>query len=216
MAIMVTDETGKPWGGVRVVISGPTERSGTTDSGGQLRVTGLQAGTYRLRFSSDDVVAFEREVTVRAGQTGDIDVTLTAAPPPPPPPAAPAPQEPAEPVVGPSGRTAATSLTEFLKRNQVGGTEPRRDTLISCSGNTRAMLVQMNQDQPSRSYANAEVTYYVIQGEGVLRVDMREGALTPGTFVSVPRATSHEILRRGKRPLVLIAQVSGEPCEEAK
>jgi mannose-6-phosphate isomerase-like protein (cupin superfamily) len=217
MAITVTSPSGTPLSGVRVTISGPSERSGTTDSSGQLRVTGLQVGTYRLRFSGDDVVTFEREVAVRAGQTGDIDVTLTAAPPPPQPP--PPPEAPAAPVpapVGPAGQPQATSLVDFLDRNLIRNSEPRKETLVSCSGNTRATLVQLNQNQALRLYENAEVTYYVIAGEGSLKVAERETALAAGSFVSLPRGTGHELLRRGRRPLIVVSQVSGEPCEEAK
>ena len=216
MALTVTDPSGTAIGGVRVTISGPSERSGTTDSSGQLRVTGLQVGTYRLRFTSDAVVTFEREVTVRSGQTGDIDVTLTAAPPPPPPPPpAPAPPAPAVAPVGPAGQPQAVSLVDFLERNLIRN-EPRKETLVSCSGNTRATLVQMNQDQARRLYEESEVTYYVVAGEGVLKIDARDTMLAAGSFVSIPRGVGHELLRRGRRPLIVLAEVSGEPCEQAR
>jgi mannose-6-phosphate isomerase-like protein (cupin superfamily) len=108
------------------------------------------------------------------------------------------------------------SLVNFLDGNLIRNNEPRRETLVSCSGNTRSMLVQMNEDQPRRLYEGAEVTYYVIAGEGTLRVDERETAIEAGAFVSIPRGTGHELLRRGRRPLIVIAEISGEPCEMAK
>jgi mannose-6-phosphate isomerase-like protein (cupin superfamily) len=213
---MATDASGNPIGGVRVNISGPSERSGTTGTDGMLRVTGLQVGTYRLRFTSEAIVTFEREVAIRANQTPDVDVTLTAAPPPPPPPPpAPAPVV-IEPKVGPPGAPAAPSLLDFLSRNAIRNNEPRRDTLISCSGNTRSTLVQMNQSQARRLYEEAEVTYYVIQGEGTLRADGKAAPLGQGSFISMPRGIAHEIEKGGRRPLVMVATVSGEPCEEAK
>jgi mannose-6-phosphate isomerase-like protein (cupin superfamily) len=216
VAIMVTDSGGQPIGGVRVTISGPSERSGTTGNDGVLRVTGLQVGTYRLRFTGETVITFEREVAVRAGQTGDIDVVLTAAPPsPPPPPPPPAPVV-VEPKIGPAGTPAAPSLLDFLSRNAIRNNEPRRETLISCSGNTRATLVQMNENQPQRLYADAEVTYYIIQGDGTLRAAGKEAPLGQGSFISMPRGVGHEIVRNGRRPLVMVATVSGEPCEVAK
>jgi mannose-6-phosphate isomerase-like protein (cupin superfamily) len=217
LSIVVTDPQGTPISGVRITLTGPSDRSGTTDPMGQLRVTGLQMGTYRLRFSGDEVVTFEREVAVRSGQTSTIDVTLNAAPPapPPPPPPPPAPAPEPEPV-GPAGQPLATSLVDFLDRNLIRNNEPRKETLVSCSGNTRSMLVQMNQDQPRRLYEGAEVTYYVIAGEGAARFDDRETALAAGTFVSVPRGIGHELLRRGRRPLIVLAEISGEQCNEPK
>lgn len=213
---MATDASGNPIGGVRVNISGPSERSGTTGTDGMLRVTGLQVGTYRLRFTSEAIVTFEREVAIRAGQTPDIDVTLTAAPPPPPPP--PPTPEPVviQPTVGPAGIPAAPSLLDFLSRNTIRNNEPRRDTLVSCSGNTRATLVQLNQNQAQRAYQSAEVTYYIIQGEGTLRADGKEAPLGQGSFISMPRGIAHEIVKGGRRPLIMIATLSGEPCEVAK
>jgi mannose-6-phosphate isomerase-like protein (cupin superfamily) len=218
LAIVVTNPQGTPLSGIRISLTGPSDRSGTTDTMGQLRVTGLQMGTYRLRFAGDEVVTFEREVAVRSGQTSDIDVTLTAAPPPPapPPPPPPPPAAAPEPRVGPAGQPQAPSLVDYLDRNLIRNNEPRKETLVSCSGNTRTMLVQMNQDQPRRVYDGAEVTYYVIAGEGSAKFDARETPLAAGTFVSVPRDTGHELLRRGRRPLIVLAQINGEPCDEAK
>ena len=35
----------------------------------------MRAGTYRARFSGDDVVTFEREVVIAANRNVDVDVT---------------------------------------------------------------------------------------------------------------------------------------------
>src|SRR5688500_11417827 len=43
---------------VSVEMTGPTPRSGVSDPGGQLNFPGLQAGTYRLRFTGDAITAF--------------------------------------------------------------------------------------------------------------------------------------------------------------
>ena len=67
MAITVTSPQGATISGVHVALMGPTERGGDTDGSGQVNFPGLQAGTYRLRFSGDKVTAFEKEVVVRAG-----------------------------------------------------------------------------------------------------------------------------------------------------
>src|SRR6185295_14399356 len=95
MAITVTDPKGLTLPGIQVSVSGATTRSGETNGSGNLSVTGLMAGTYRLRFDGEEWISFEREVTLRAGQVLDVDVALNPAPepppPPPPPPPAPAP-----------------------------------------------------------------------------------------------------------------------------
>jgi hypothetical protein len=216
VAITVTDPKGAPLSEIRVTMTGPSDRSGTTDSMGQLRVTGLQMGTYRLRFAGDSVITFEREVAIRAGQTSDIDVTLTAAPPPPPPPPAPAPPPvAAAPALGPKGEPLIQSVPDVIEKNFIGN-QMRRETLLSCSGSTRATLIQLNGPLPPRMYDNADVTYYVIGGEGAVTLAGKEQTLALNDSVSVPRGTLHSFVRRGRRTFILLAVVGGEACEQAK
>ncbi len=219
MAITVTDPRGTILSGVHVEVLGASDRSGDTSANGQLNLTAMQAGTYRLRFTGDAVIPFEKEVTLRAGQIADLDITLNLAPkapepvaPPPPPP----PPPPPAPVVGPSGQPQTMSIVDLVERELIGGNQPRRETVVSCSGNTRSTLVQLNQDQPERLYEEAEVAYYVVAGEGAVRINGRDTALMAGSFVSLPRATAHILVRRGRRPLILLATLSGEPCEQPR
>lgn len=208
--------------GIQVEVTGPADRMGETNSSGNLNFPGLPAGTYRLRFSGDEVITFEREVTIRAGQVADIDVALHPAPPPrvvetstpvvAQPAEAPAPPPP---VVGPTGMPQTLSVPDLLEKNFVGS-QPRRETVLACSGNSRTTMIQLNATLPERLYENAEASYYVIGGEGVVRIAGRETKLATNGFVSVPRGTAHAFVRNGRRPLILLGVLSGEPCEEAK
>ena len=217
IAITVTDGHGTPTADVHVAISGTSDREGTTDGSGQVNFVGMQPGTYRVRFDGPKVISFEREVAVRANQPTVVDVALTPAPPPPPPPAPAPPPAPvaAAPKVGPAGTPQVLSVVDLAER-QLGGNQPRRETLVSCSGNTRTTLVLLNQDQAERLYDSAEIEYYVVAGQGTVRVGGRETPLAAGVFVSLPRNTSHSLVRRGNRALILLVTLSGEPCEEAK
>jgi mannose-6-phosphate isomerase-like protein (cupin superfamily) len=188
---------------------------GESDMAGQVNFPGLQAGTYRLRFSSNEVTAFEREVTLRAGQVESFDVALTAAPPPMyvPAPAAAAPAAAA--AMGPAGSPQLMSIVELADR-ELSAKEPRAESLISCSGNTRTTLVILSKDQPQRLYDGAEATYYVVAGQGSVRMGSKDTSVAAGSFVSIPRAHAFSIGRRGNKPLVLLATLSGEPCEMPK
>ena len=219
VAITVTDMSGAPLRDIRVQAVGPTERGGTTDGSGQLRITGMQAGTYRLRFTSDAVVEFEREVVVRGGPNTEVDVSLRPAPPPvvvtvAAPAAAPAPAAVAPPL-GPVGEPQALTI-QSLPNGDFIRNEPRKETLLACSANTRTTLVQMNQEQALRLYEGADVTYYVVAGEGTIKVDGRDIAVEATSFVSIPRGTRFGVTRKGRRPLIMVMQLSGEPCEQAK
>jgi mannose-6-phosphate isomerase-like protein (cupin superfamily) len=219
MALTVTNPQGVTLPGIRVEVIGASDRSGETNASGQISFPGMQAGTYRVRFTGERVVWFEREVTLRAGQTTNVDITLSVAPPPPeppPPPPAPEPVAPPPPAVGPAGEPRSLSLVDLIERDLIQANQPRKDTLVSCSGNTRNTLVQLNQDQPQRLYDTAEVTYYVIAGEGALTMNGRDIAINAGSFLSIPRGTAHAIARRGRRPLILLATLSGTPCEEPR
>jgi mannose-6-phosphate isomerase-like protein (cupin superfamily) len=219
VTVVVTSMTGMPLGDVRVLASGPTDRSGTTDGQGRLSITGMQAGTYRLRFVNEDYVEFEREITVRGGPNMEIDVALRPAPPPRVVTvAAPAPPPPPAPVatVGPVGQFQAATIVTLLDRELIKGNEPRKEAVLSCSGNTRTTLVQMNQDQAVRLYESADVSYYVVAGEGTVKAGTRDVPIEATSFVSVPRGTSFSVARRGRRPLIMVMQLSGEPCEQAR
>jgi hypothetical protein len=217
MAIPVTNPQGATIAGVQVGLMGPTERNGETDGGGQVNFPGLQAGTYRLRFSGDKVTTFEKEVVVRAGQISDVDVSLNAAPEPrviiQPAPALP--PGPSAAAAGPKGETLTYAIGDLLEKEYVGK-QPRRETLLSCSGNERAAMIQLNEPMPERLYENADAIYYVLGGEGTLMLNGKETKLGLNGFASVPRGTSHSFSKRGNRLLVLLSVLSGEPCEQAR
>jgi hypothetical protein len=216
MAITVTDSQGLTLPGVQVEVVGLSDRSAETNGSGQANFTAMQAGTYRVRLSGERVITFEKEVVVRAGQIANVDVMLSLAPPPPPPPPPPAPEPvaPPAPSVGPAGEARVASIVGMIEKELIGGNQPRRDSLVSCSGNMRTTLVQLNQDQAERLYDTAELTYYVVAGEGAVRLGGRDTKVAAGSFVSVPRGTAHSIIRSGRRPLILLATLSGTPCEE--
>jgi mannose-6-phosphate isomerase-like protein (cupin superfamily) len=217
MAITVTNPQGATISDVQVALMGPTERTGETDDSGQINFPGLQAGTYRLRFSGDKVTTFEKEVVVRAGQVSDVDVSLSPAPEPKviTQPAPALPPGPSPPVTGPKGEPVTYAIGDLLEKEYVGK-QPRRETLLSCSGTERAAMIQLNEALPERLYENADAIYYVLGGEGTLILNGKETKLGLNGFASVPRGTSHSFSKRGNRLLVLLSVLSGEPCEQAR
>jgi mannose-6-phosphate isomerase-like protein (cupin superfamily) len=215
MAITATDGKGSPFADVTVELTGTDSRNGRTNGAGQLSFPGLKAGTYRLRFSGDGVTAFEREVTLKAGEIAQLPITLTAAAPPkvvaaPPP----APTAPPPPVVGPVGEPQVGSVTRLA--DQQKNAKERREMLISCSGNTRNVLLVLTEEQPQRIYDGAESTFYVISGQGAAIVGKLQSLITAGSIIAVPRGTPFTLARQGRQPLAMLWTLSGEPCEVAK
>lgn len=216
IVIEVTNPRGLGLQGVRVELAGPVPREGTTDASGFARFLGLRPGTYRARFSGEDVVTLEKEIVVTAGRTTETEATLSPAEPkpePPPPPPPPPPPAPAPPVVGPAG---TPQVVDLLSRERLGKGQTRLETLLGCSGNTRSTLLQLAQDQPQRLYEGAEIVLYVVNGEAGFTVGTREGVLGPGGFVSIPRATPFTLRRRGNKIFEALVVLAGEPCERAQ
>ena len=218
MAITATSPQGATLPGVRVSISGPTERSDQTDNSGQLSIPSLLTGTYRVRFEGEKVTAFEKEVTVQTGKVTEVDVMLNPAPEPkivvaP----APTPPAPAAPSVGPKGQPLTVGIEAVLEKEFIRD-QPRRESLLACSGNARTTMIQLNKTMPERLYEDADAVYYVIGGLGSIQLDGKNKDLALNDFVSVPRGTSHAFTNRsrGNRALVLLAVLSGEPCEQPK
>ena len=88
--------------------------------------------------------------------------------------------------------------------------------LLSCSGNTRNMLLVLTDEQAQRLYDSAESTYYVISGQGSANVGKLQSVITAGTFLTVPRGTPFSLARQGRNPLIMLWTLSGEPCEAAR
>jgi mannose-6-phosphate isomerase-like protein (cupin superfamily) len=214
MAITVTSPTGDTLEDVHVEVTGPMSRTGDTNPAGQVNFPGLPAGTYRLKFSGDSVVTFEREATLQGGRVTAVQVTLTPAEPKKEAPA-PVAVAPKAPPVGPVGSAQWGSLTDLAKRAQQSK-PPRREVILACSGNSRSMLLTLTENQGQRVYDDAESTYYILEGQGTFTIGDRPGDISNGSFVAVPRGQSFSISRRGNKPLVMLWVLSGAPCEEAR
>jgi hypothetical protein len=215
--ITVTDGTGAGIGGVLVEASGPIEREGKTTADGMLRLQGLRAGTYRLRFTREGFYTFEKEVTWRAGQAApDVPVTLTAAPPlppsPAPPPVAPTPSSPKPSKLPPPGQARTMVLPDFIEKNFINGRDPQKEDLVGCSGVGQAMVWQVLAPWEGRQHTGADAMLYVIGGEGAIRLDGRDVSLGAGSFAVVPRGVTYSLTRRGRNPLIVLAMLAGAPC----
>ena len=213
LTLSVTDGKGAPASGVMVRVNGPVDREAQTD-GSPLRLEGLRAGTYRIRFMHDDFITLEREVVVSAGQRSlDQHVMLNAAdkPPPPPPPPPPAP-EPKPAPLPPPGKAVTVSVPDFVEQNLIKGGEPQKVSQVACSGLVQTVLWQVREPWDKRLHPSSDAMLYVVGGEGTLRMNDRDVSLNAGRFISVPRGTSYGITRRGRNPVILLATLAGDGC----
>lgn len=212
--LFITDPGGTPIEGVTVTVTGPVDREATSPSSGPTRVQGLRAGTYRVRFTKEGLITFEKEIAWRAGAAApEMSITLNRAPEPPPPPPPPAPvPEPAAPALPPAGAPKTIPLIDYIEKNLISGREPQKENLIGCSGVGQALLWQVRDPWTGRQHESADVMVYVIAGEGTLRLADRDVAVTNGSFAVVPRRTTYGFTRRGRNPLIVLAVLSGAPC----
>lgn len=215
--LFITDPGGAPIEGVEVAVTGPVDRETTSPASGPTRVQGLRAGTYRVRFTKDGFITFEKEIAWRAGTAApEIAVTLNPAPaPPPPPPPAPSPapeKKEVTPAVPPPGTPKSLSLLDFIEKNFISGREPQKENLVGCSGVGQALLWQIRDPWAGRQHTSADTMIYVVAGDGTLSIGDRDVTVTNGSFAVVPRGTSYGFTRRGRNPLIVLAVLSGAPC----
>ncbi|MEZ5419343.1 MAG: carboxypeptidase regulatory-like domain-containing protein [Vicinamibacterales bacterium] len=216
LTVSVTDTAGAPIPEVKVTVTGPVSREGTTTPAGQVRMLGIRPGTYRLRFDKDGYIPFEKEVSWRAGTAAPVaDATLTPAPEPPPPPPAPEPATPAEPTFVPdlpAGKPSTLSLLDYIERNFISNKEPQKESLIGCSAGAQSWLWQVRDPWQGRRHESAEAMLYIVGGDGTLHLDGRDVQVAAGSFAVVPRGTEYGFTRRGRNPLIVLATLAGPPC----
>ncbi|MSO63411.1 MAG: cupin domain-containing protein [Acidobacteria bacterium] len=213
----ITDPSGSSIEGVTVSITGPVDREATSPAGGFTRVQGLRAGTYRVRFTRDGFITFEKELTWRAGTaTPEVSITLNPAPKgtAPPPPAAPVAPPPvvAAPKLPPPGTAKTLSLPDFIEKNFISGREAHKENMVGCSGIGQAVLWQVREPWDGRQHESADAMLYVIGGEGSIKLEGREVTVTAGSFAVVPRGSTYGFTRRGRNPLIVLAVLAGAPC----
>jgi hypothetical protein len=214
--LFITDGSGRAIEGVTVNLMGPVDREVKSPDSGPTRVDGLRPGTYRVRFSHDKFITFEKEISWRAGTAQpELSITLNAAPPPPappPPPPAPAAATTSTPKLPPPGAIKTVSLPDFIEKNFITGREPQKEMLIGCSGVGQGLLWQIRDPWNGRQHESADGMIYVVAGEGRLRLGEREFTVSSGAFAVVPRGTTYNLSRSGRNPLVLLAFLAGAPC----
>jgi hypothetical protein len=216
--LFITDGAGHFIPGVAVHVMGPVDRELTSPDSGPTRIEGLRAGSYRLRFTHEKFITFEKELAWRAGTAApELSITLNAAPaPPPPPPAPPAPvvAAPASTKLPPPGSIKTVGVPEFIEKNFISGREPQKESVIGCSGLEQAVLWQIREPWTGRQQEQADGMFYVIGGEGRLKLGEREFNIAAGAFAVVPRGTTYSLSRNGRNPLIVLAVLAGAPCAE--
>jgi hypothetical protein len=216
--LFITDGAGHFIPGVAVHVMGPVDRELTSPDSGPTRIEGLRAGSYRVRFTHEKFITFEKELAWRAGTAApELSITLNAAPaPPPPPPAPPAPvvTAPASTKLPPPGSIKTVGVPEFIEKNFISGREPQKESVIGCSGLEQAVLWQIREPWTGRQQEQADGMFYVIGGEGRLKLGEREFNIAAGAFAVVPRGTTYSLSRSGRNPLIVLAVLAGAPCAD--
>lgn len=211
LTVSVTEGTGAPVQGARVIVTGPVNREGETIANGTIRVTGLRAGTYRVRVEHVRFITLEREVTMRT-QSQTIEMTLSDAPPPPEPePVEAPPPDPAQ-ADTPPGEPRTLVVADFVEKNFIGSRDPIKEDELGCTASARTRLVQLRESTKEESSPDADEVIYVVAGEGTLRLGNKDVPLDSSALAVVPRGTARSLSRKGRNPLIVLSVVSGPSC----
>ena len=213
LEITVADPGGLPLQGVTVTSTGTLDREGTTLASGLVRFLNMRGGEYRLRFAHPRFVLLERDVTIRAGQSMSIDVTLSRASDEPERPEQPQTPPPTPtPASAPAGEPRSVAVVDFVEKNFISGRDPVKEDQLGCTASAKTTLLQVREPLPERALADADEVIYVVAGEGTLRLGNRDVALSATTLAVVPRGTVRGLTRKGRNPLIVVSVLSGPAC----
>ena len=211
--IVARDVSGTPLEGVELAITGTGRHEATTNASG-IAALSLPDGQYRVRFAHDGFVTLEKEVTIRNGRPGEIEVALNRAPPPPAPPPPPPAAEPTPAPLKPSGPPAYVSIPAYLEKNFIGR-DPLKESILGCMPDAMARLLQVRDPIAQHSHSDMDEVLYVVGGEGTIRIGSESISVSPGTLTTIPRGIAHSAERRGRNPLVLLSTTAGGSCPNA-
>ena len=112
-------------------------------------------------------------------------------------------------------KVVAIDMLAFIEKNYIrraaGKTTP-----VACATGGDATLLQLNEPMAEHAHDDADEFFYVIAGQGAVRLGERVEALGPGVFILIPRgdgachhACREEAARdpvdaRGRRVLALL------------
>lgn len=209
-AIAVADPSGAPVTGVKVTLTGPAQRSSTTE-GGRLAFENLPAGTYHFKFERDGFETLEQDVVARGTKPIDVKVTLVPKPEPVPPPKFTPPPPP--PPVAVTAKPVVLDMPAVIEKNFIGKAAGKLSPL-ACAGGGGAALLQINDPLSDQRHADADEFIYVIAGQGNAALAGRQEPLSPGVFLMIPRGLPHTLTRSGRNPLVMITVQAGERCAQ--
>ena len=216
--LFITDPSGRAIENVAVHVMGPVDREVRSPAIGATRVEGLRGGTYRVRFTHDKFITFEKELSWRAGTAQpEMSITLNPAPEVAPPPPAPAPvvAQPAPTTKLPAPSAPKTvSLPDYIEKNFISGREPQKQNEIGCSGVEQALLWQVREPWNGRQHDAADGMLYVVGGEGRMKLGEKEYTIAAGAFILVPRGMNYSLSRTGRNPLIVLAVLAGVPCAD--
>jgi len=215
VTVKVTDRSGLPARDVAVSAEGPVSREGVSDASGQVQLRTMSNGTYRLRASGEKFITLEKEVTVRAGSTTPVEMSLSAAPPPPapapPPQPEPKPQPTTDATDAKAGESRVISIADLAERS-LNGRDPVKRVPVACSGLDTTEMIVLRETLTVPANPNADVMLYVVAGEAMLTMGGRDQTITSGWYAMVPRGTAHVLTKRGRNPVIVLSTVGGQPC----
>jgi len=202
--IRVTDRSGTPLTPAHVRVFGTSEREGDTNSTGRIVFLNMKPGTYVVHVELDAFIAFEKQFTLNPGQPTSVVAALS------PDPAGARWQTHGIPM----GAGTAISIPDLAKKQSIGH-EAVKESLIGCSGAASARLIQVREPLTAHAHRDADETFYIVAGEGTLRIGGTEQRLFPGGLSIVPRGMEHSLVRRGRSPVIVLSLLSGQSCVQA-
>jgi mannose-6-phosphate isomerase-like protein (cupin superfamily) len=209
--LTVTNRTGRLLADATVTAEGPSSRQGTTSGEGEVILTNVAAGTYRVRVERDGYFTLEKEVLVKTGARTGTEAALSPAPPPPAAPTPPPAPAPVAPTLV-AGSPVTISLIDQVADDLLKSKDTIAERPLGCSGSSASKVVRVKDALPSHTHADADEVIYVIAGDATLTMNGKDQPISAGSFALIPRGTAHAAKTRGSKPLLVLSVQSGPAC----
>lgn len=96
-----------------------------------------------------------------------------------------------------AGRYAPRSFEKVLDANPLGENESFKVTALYENPRSKHALVQVRDREPAHVHTDADITVWLLRGNGVMHIAGREHPVKAGDVIHVPRDVVHYYVNQG-------------------
>jgi mannose-6-phosphate isomerase-like protein (cupin superfamily) len=112
---------------------------------------------------------------------------------------------------GEGERFESRDLEALLRANPLPSKENLRALPLAKSEQSHFLLVQVRDREPLHLHADSEITVFLLEGRGEIRVGEQQLPVKAGDAIHIPRGTIHAFINGGRKPAAALVVYSPAP-----